>query len=380
MSSVINNSNTNSALVNTLIASDSLMNPSVYSIKPIVPPHAVTYAKCQPSNGSLTAGGTLNFQLNKYGIMSQILLNIQTDISTPRAVLSNHIFSMIEQIDLLSSSRVVSTLTFDQLMAQFSNLPENKLRPIARTALLGDAGTVGVMNYTLPLVFGLLGNVDTQPNNAFLEPMSLRIKWSANLGTDVTLSDVYLNIRYRSYNEESNATILSQNYAKPMLNQLSSRFYTENRLTEAKTAGLATMIVELKNTDCVQNFYVMIKKVGEYFPVAIKSLVFKGSGQEICNLTEGMLQHGKIDTDGFAVGQDAVVATNNLYNIACFQTGTYGDGVLSNLYSLREINAPQITVSFTAETASYEMYVIEDCAVIYSTSSDTGRLDSTLSN
>ena len=68
MSSVVNNSNANSAIVQTIEASESLRNPNVYSTKEIFPPHSMTYSKCESSNGSVTSGGSLNFNLNKYGI------------------------------------------------------------------------------------------------------------------------------------------------------------------------------------------------------------------------------------------------------------------------------------------------------------------------
>ena len=66
MTSIINNSNANSALINTLESSDSMTNPNVYSTKEIYPMSATTWTTNQKSNGVSTAGNQMNFNLNKY--------------------------------------------------------------------------------------------------------------------------------------------------------------------------------------------------------------------------------------------------------------------------------------------------------------------------
>jgi hypothetical protein len=57
---------------------------------------------------------------------------------------------------------------------------------------------------------------------------------------------------------------------------------------------------------------------------------------------------------------------------------------MSNCISLREINAPKITVKFEVANATnlmrYYAYVVEDCSAIYSITSATGALSSSLSN
>ena len=110
MSNVINNSNSNSALVSTLLASDSLMNPSVYSTKEINPPHSVTYSPHQPSNGNTpTQSNTTNFQVNKYGIVAQMLLSYKktATVATEDALTVtfpvNDMFQILEKVELLSS-------------------------------------------------------------------------------------------------------------------------------------------------------------------------------------------------------------------------------------------------------------------------------------
>tara|TARA_R110000850_G_scaffold165835_3_gene290876 strand:- start:1387 stop:2562 length:1176 start_codon:yes stop_codon:yes gene_type:complete len=391
MTSVINNSNSNSALVNTLIASDSLVNPNVYTIKQITPPHAMTYASNLPSTESYGANGNVNFQLNKYGIISQILFNYKKKTAAADDYIgANDIFDCISKIDLLSSSRVVSTLTNFDLMAQFSNLSESKLLPIKRSSLRQPAASASAVDFCIPLVFGFMQDVNTQLNSSFLEPLSIRVTWgtvnkSFSAGdaelTNAVISEASLNIRYKNYNEESVSKILSENYDKPQLNQLSTRFYDENTQPVTASSTLTEVAVELKNTDCVQNFYVIVREVGKTQPLAISDIEFTGSGQQILKMNEFQIQYSKIDHDGFSVGQDIITGANSLFNIAKLQMGLYDSTTMSNMVSLREINAPKITIKFVSvDATNYEVVVVEETAAIYSTSSASGRLDLALSN
>ena len=429
MSNVILSSNANSALCNTLLASNSLMNPSVYSTKTIYPPSSTTYTEHSPSNGNVpTRSNTTNFQLNKYGIVSQILLTYKktyTNGTSGALVLGapqNDFFNCVEKVELLSSSRVVSTLTKIDFMAQFSNLPYNKMTIIQENVLKPrDAVSAGAgaeteeLTFTVPLVFGFMRDMNTQLNSSFLEPMSIRITWgkdwnnSKNFATGVVgnLKSPVLSVRYKNYQEDANSQILAENFDKPTLNMLSTRFYEENRQSILSTSATATsesIDIELKNTECVQDFYVVLVRtaqdgVGASATVAsdildpepqpISSIEFTGSGQEILKLNKEQLGYSKIDVDGFSVGQDPTGSNNKLSNVEKFQTGVYSSAVMSNCISLREINAPKITVKFNIENPTatpitnlmrYYAYVVEDCSAIYSITSATGALSSSLSN
>lgn len=432
MSSVILNSASNSALVNTLNASASLTNPNIYQTAPIYPAHAVTYAQNQPSNGNQPVkGNSTVFQLNKYGIISQILLSYKKTYTngsggdrTGVGTVQNDFFNIVEKVELLSSSRVVSTLTKVDFMAQFSNLPSNKLVVIAENLLnpqlvpgatpgaLADGATSAEMSFTCPLVFGFMKDINTQLNASFLEPLSIRCTWgntwdqasSRAAGVTGNVLSPQLSVRYKNYPEDQNAAIISQNFSNPSLNLLSSRFVNENRgsfLTATNTAYTdASIEVELKNTECVNNFYVVLLESNPNdeggatnsaastelnpAPEKIKSIEFTGSGQEIVSLKSHELAYGRLDTDGFSVGQSVAATANNLSRIAKFQTGVYGDGVLSNTISLREINAPRIKVTFDIESRAnlvrYYLYVVEDCSAIYSITSATGALQVSLAN
>ena len=232
MSSVVNNSNANSAIVQTIEASESLRNPNVYSTKEIFPPHSMTYSKCESSNGSVTSGGSLNFNLNKYGIASQILLHIEkTQLNaagapeaTPTLQLNTgDIFNIIKSVELLSSSRVISTITSADLMAMFSNLDQAEFNVVNSTAITVGATDASRHTFVVPLVFGLFKDINLQPNLSFVEPMSIRVNWgnvnasksSAATGFTVALdqSNTYLQVRYKAYPEDKVAQILDENYS-----------------------------------------------------------------------------------------------------------------------------------------------------------------------
>jgi len=434
MSSVILNSNQNSALVNTLSASASLTNPQVYQTLPLYPPHSVTYSSNDPSNGGTPVkGNSTVFQLNKYGIISQILFTykksytnntggaITAQLQSPQ----NDFFNCVEKVELLSSSRVISTLTKVDFMAQFSDLPTNKMSVIAQNLLkpqevnalansLANGATTPEVSFTAPLVFGFMKEINTQLNASFLEPLSIRVTWATNWDRSIYTGAVaglvgnvlspQLSVRYKNYQEDANAKIISENFANPQLNLLSTQFKDEVRESVLNTSGSATLDasieVELKNTECVENFYVILLKSNpttlaganvttpsaflEATPHVIKSVSFTGSGQEIVNLDSRQLAYARLDTDGFSVGQEETINVNKLSNVAKFQTGVYHEGVMSNTISLREINNPRIKVTFDmdndANRVRYYLYVVEDCSAIYSITSATGSLQVSLSN
>ena len=425
MANVQNNSNANSSLVNTMLGSDSLMNENVYSTSMINPPHALTYSPMDPSNGSVVAdGSTTSFQINKYGIISQILFSYEkqkvsaadADVGTTSIVV-NDVFSVIDKVELLSSSRVISTLTRYDLMAQFSSLPQDHFTPIdegcvkPRDIITSTGNLTKSVKYTIPLVFGFMLKQNTQLNASFLEPLSIKVYYGkTTLPTGITNNVISvinpkLMVRYKNYQEEATAKILAENYSNPTLNMLLCRYYDENRsslITVATTAApeLRTLQVELKNTDCVEDFYfVLVKSAlgasatvpGDYTnftPQPITNLKFSGSGQEFCNLDVAQLNYGRIGSYGFSHALNETATGSNLARIKTFQTGIYDDHVVSNTMSLREINNPLVEVQFMADNgdatstnaAQYSLYVVEKCSSIYSVNSATGSLAISLSN
>lgn len=410
MSSVVNNSNANSAIVQTIEASESLRNPNVYSTREIFPPHSMTYSKCESSNGSVTSGGSLNFNLNKYGIASQILLHIekiQVDANgdpkpAPSLQLNEgDIFNIIKSVELLSSSRVISTLTSADLMAQFSDMDQAEFNVVQSTAIVVGTDAAARHTFVLPLVFGLFKDINLQPNLSFVEPMSIRVNWG-NVGASLSAtavgftnkldqSNTYLQVRYKAYPEDKVAQILDENYSQPELNQLANRFYNENQVAFTSDGTAKDHVVDLKNTDAVKDFYIVVRQAytnaegvagqGRYSPIKINSVKFTGSGQEILNLTEHETPYLKLNPYGNAETVNLVIGVFAMGRIVKIQTGVNHRDAMTNCFSLREINAPRITVNVTGTNGqAYTIDVVEDCLAIYSTSSATGRMNLSLSN
>ena len=425
MSSVINNSNANSAIVQTLDASVSKRNPQIYSTKEIYPAHSMTYVKNEKTNGSVTSGNSINFNLNKYGIASQILLHLEKDVVTdatppiPDTAATLHqgdIFTIIKSVELLSSSRVISTLTSNDLMAQFSDMSQDEYNVVFQKAInVGQTAGTGKFVFVLPLVFGLFKDINTQPNLSFVEPMSLRVNFNVvnnyllagNANSVASLNDqnCYLQVRYKAYPESSVAEVIDQNYSEPELNQLSQRFYDENSIVKTITAAAGAdtgkssdeVSIDLKNTDAVTDFYVVVRQKlgggqvvaneGDNSPYPINSIKFTGSGQDILDLSQDELAYARLTENGNAIAPIGTsTSTFGITNVVKIQTGLAHKNAMSNCFSLREINAPRITINYetplvkAGKSKTYEISVVEDCLAIYSTSSATGRQVLSLTN
>lgn len=431
MTSIINSSNSNSALIQTVEASDSRVNPSIYNVKEVNPTYANTWVSNQPVNGSAEANRVQNYNLQKYGIIQQMLLTYTKEYTATQGsaassvtVPAGDVFNVISKVELLSSSRVVEILTTEDMAAQFSNLTAGEYGVIEETCLGarvmattapaggGQAGDDKVTStYVVPLHFGFMNDPNLNLNSSFLETLSLRVTWGSDLrnftvpaggGTQATfpatstfaMSNVELKILYKSMGEAPTAELLAANYSADSLVQVSTRFYDENRVDQAGSATPDPTKVELKNTDCVEAFYVMAREIvstaasataqttGYGAPIAITSLTFTGSGQEILTLKEHEIPYTRLQKNGWSTSTGTKeVGSAGLENIAKIQNGLYKSDCLSNTMSLREINAGQISVTFAQEAGkNYQVTVSEECTAIFQTASNTGRLSLALSN
>jgi len=404
MSSAVNNSNSNSALINTINASSSKMNPDVYSTKTIYPAAATVYQKTDSNSGSIGNGKTLSFQLLKYGIAQQILLTYTK--GNLHGTDAYDWLEVIDRIELLSSSKVVDTLTNKDILAQLSNLTYSQFKPI-NDSLIGGRDAVqngtGKYYFTVPLVFGFMEDPNTNLNLQFNENMSIRVKFGPNsdLSKDANntnaVQDCYLNVRYKNYNEADYSEILTQNYNESELSVMVRGFYDENTsigtvAANAKNNGVNGTPVQLKNTDCVNSFYVMVRKVqgttaivNEALPIT--RVVMTASGQDIFDLRREEFGYSKLCMNGFSVNGSSGSSCENVVKI---QTGLYEGGLdggpQSNTMSLRELNNPIITVYFDVATVdqnnarTYEVDVVEDSLKIVSTVSSSGRMQVALTN
>ena len=424
MTSIINSSNTNSALIQTVEASDSMSNPSVYNVKPVNPTYAATWVKNIPINGNAKASSTQNWNLQKYGIIQQILFSYTKTITVGTAagnykIEPHDIFNVIDKIELLSSSRVVAILTAADLAAQFSNLQADEFACVQKTCLTErtNSGTPATgtfkETYVVPLHFGFMDDVNLNLNSSFLETLSVRVSYGPHIqnhtripetGSDTAtvaasneLTEVHLRVLYKSLPESATAQMLAQNFSSDSLVQVSTRFYDENpEFQTGELTGEKSVDVDLKNTDCVESFYVMARLngrttsgndrnagFGPFLPIT--EVKMTGSGQEILTLGERELPYTKLKANGWPTSLG--MSGNNAYdaaglgNIVKVQQGLYGCHKLSNTLSLREVNAPRISVKADFESATeYRIDVCEHTTAIYQIASNTGRLALALSN
>lgn len=390
MSSIINNSNANSSLINTLNASDSKMNPNVYSTKTIYPSSAVVYQRTDKSSGTIGASQTITFDLLKYGIAQQMLL-CYTKEGAGGALEAYDFMDVIDRIELLSASKVIDTLTNRDILAQLSDLENSQYYPLSES-LTKARGARASHLFCLPLVFGFFKDINTNLNLQFNEPMSIRIKFGGNPNNASAgvsaLTSCYLKLRYKAYNEGDYSEILTQNYNDPEMNQMITGFYDESVVSVTIKAGetnngINGTKVELKNTDCVNDFFVIVRKQNTTTasaPVPISRVRFTASGQDVFDLDGGEMFYSKLCENGFSV----VGPTDATQNVAKIQVGLWehlGSGTQSNTLSLRELNNPVISVFFDGTAGdAYDVVVCERILKIVSTISSSGRIQTSLTN
>lgn len=408
MSNAILSSNANSSLINTLMGSESVRNTSVYSTEEITPPHASTYQKCETNSSGVAQGGrTQNFPIMKYGYLQQVLLCWSKDFTVAVAPgtsvecsPANDVIRCIDTVDLMSSGRVVSQMTGDDLFAAFSDLSESESIPIRATALGarsvsvptgGTALTAATIKYCVPIVFPQFEEVNTQLNCQFLEGLTIRVKWGSITNhsatpTAASIQDdsMYLRLRYKAYAEEQVSEVLASNFDSPELAQLSARWYSEPPQTFTASGTTAKVTVQLKNTDCVQDFFTMCylnDPATSYACAKIDNIQFVASGQTLVEMSQEELLYARLGEHGWSHSQD-INAGGSAMNVAKVQNGLYAWGKLSNTLSLRELNNPQVIVNISGlvSGSQYSVRVCEKCTAIFSTTSATGKYNIALSN
>jgi hypothetical protein len=386
MSQIILNSAENSALIQTLQQSDSKVIPSIYSTKEVYAPSATTWFNQSPSSGGQpSAGSSLTYDLNKYGIAEQMLFTFRVVATSPNVPAANdricapagYVYELIDRVDFLSSSRVISTLYSEDLRAQHVNLSPAALAPLVQTALgarfgPGVAAPPGTSqltaDYCLPIVFGFMKDINTQPNLSFMESCQVRITFKQpqsfyfadNTGKQIS-SDAanpqlnvspitatglsftpgsgiagtlpVLQVRYKQYGEADTAQLLAENYNAEQLNMLTTRCFRENpvsfQVTNVANVADATPTVvniDLRNVDVVKAYYVFVTRdrsgqaaTEDFRTVAgvrtanqcfdIQSIKLTASGQEICTIGSTQNLYSRLTENGHAYNAVAAGAT-----------------------------------------------------------------------
>ena len=216
-----------------------------------------------------------------------------------------------------------------------------------------------------------------------------------NIGSSAsTVKECSLKVRYINMPESQVAKTISENYDAPELNILSSRFVDESPQTKSvnnsNTASVETVTVQLKSTECVEEFYCMVYKdvIDNAADLALASIIsveFKSSGQSICEFSAEELQHVNMYENGWAAAANYTTSDSGSYdNVVKVPLGYFTDDKLSNMASLREMSNPEIVIKFNAPANAaaviYRASVVEKCAALYAINSSSGRISLSLSN
>ena len=431
MANILLQSAENSSLLQTLNQSESKVIPSIYSTKEIYAPSATSWFNgLTPISSNVVAGGSLTWNLPKYGFLEQMLLSFTYDFTStgnPAAdvyqVIPNGAgYNLIDRIEFLSSSRVISTLYAQDLIALHSNLRTDQLYPIQRTFINGATGAVGdgagagkdvSRTFVLPIVFGFNNDINTVQNLSFNEPCQLRVvlgstfavstqytlagdvkTFSAAPAGTASISSPTLGLRYKLYSEADNAMLLAENYSEPQLNQLTLRQYRENPKMVTAVGSKISADINLRNVDVINAFYVFVKaesvaqEDGAEDDIndlqEITSITLTASGQEICKIDAQSNYYSKITENGYSI-VPYIVGSIGYENVFKVQTGLWensGGGAWSNGWSARELNnlVLKVEANTIRATANYMVYVCETTSTILSTSSNTGRVVNSLVN
>ena len=263
MSAPVLNSNANSALISTLSSSDALVNPFEYSLEKMLPFGASYTTDCLPVQGSgqsFGASSVIDFDLPKWGMLRNICLNFQV-IQTNTMVKTSDIgaIGLIENIELLSSSRRILNLSHKDLLCLYSDYPSQQKGAIVTNVLaIPETCTLTAANneaglgktYSINIPFSLMMNHKLNPNLLFQEPQRVRITLSdlvigtIALASHVTatqaITSVYnpsLKAEYFNPPRELEDKTIQENYGDGSLSVVCYDFHDENVSVAGTSVG-----------------------------------------------------------------------------------------------------------------------------------------------
>lgn len=435
MSNTIINSNSNSALVSTLIESDeAIVNPFTYAEKNIVPPHSVQLVSVPPLNtGNLVANGTIDFDIPKQGVLRRAVLDciFKKSIDSVTQSPTGFLFAF-ESIELLSSGRRISLLTTEGILAKISDMPASVKQAYRQALNMGPTGltTNGVQDYRvlLPLDFFFTDNSKYSLITNFVEPLRVRVKFSdlkihiknsATTDHQPTITQCNLQLEYRELPNQYTDSLIEQNYGDGMLTQLISQMNYE---TPATTTLTSTETVEevfeidLKENGAVKAMYVMVyvphsqqpgtrlttiqKEVNK--PMNVKTLKLEAGGQTIMEVAGEYLQYwGRTENSkeryygsGGTIGSGADDKDDGTQHVYKVDFGM-GREDTTNVISFRELSNKKLTVTMLREKNDASGFghglttlrgktavcqVVYETAQLMTTQSSSGRINLSLSN
>lgn len=438
MSNTIINSNSNSALVSTLLESENaVVNPFIYAEKNIVPPHSVQIVSIPPLNtANIVANGTLDYDVPKQGVVRRMLLDciftkqVNADVCSP-----TNFLNAFESIELLSSGRRISLLTREGILAKISDLPYQQRQAYVNAFHMNahdhlTAADKMAHRVVFPLDFFFTDSNKYALITNFLEPLRVRVKLSGlnfqiDNGTALkppVASQVNLMLEYRELPNVFTDKLIEQNYGDGMLTQLINQltYETPKTFTMTSTTSESQKIeVELKETGAVKSMYIICEvrsegqqanppttaiQQGMDIPLPFVSVKLEAGGQVIMDVPAEYLQYwGRTCDDrtkyytNASVGSNSATNKTDNHNIQFVYKIDFGMGKedTSNVVSFRELSNKKLVVHLLRELDDADgfghgfaglqgktatLQVIYETAQLMTTQSSTGRINLSLSN
>ena len=434
MSNTIINSNSNSALVSTLMESnEALVNPFTYAEKNIVPPHSVQIVSVPPLNtGNLVANGTIDFDIPKQGVLRRAVLDcIFKKAAASETQCPTGFLFAFESIELLSSGRRISLLTTEGIMAKMSDMPLG-VRTAYRNALnMGSTALTngGVQDYrvVLPLDFFFTDNSKYSLITNFVEPLRVRVKFSdlrfqvdnsVTADHPPTITQCNLQCEYRELPNQFTDTLIEANYGDGMLTQLISQTTYEtpkNFIMPSTTTHEEVIEIDLKENGAVKAMYIMVyvphteqaatrvttDQINYNKPLPIKTVKLEAGGQTIMEVAGEYLQYWGRSENGkdryHATGGYLSSDGDNIDNLHHVYKVDFGMGRedTTNVISFRELSNKKLTVTLLRELSNgtgfghglatlqgdtAKCQVVYETAQLMTTQSSSGRINLSLSN
>lgn len=397
---IINQSNQNSSLVNSLMdATASVSNPFAYSIERQLPFHGLQYIRHDPVNASsFGASSTIDFDLTKFGFLRSAIFSWKTTPPThTEDVPPSGTLNSIDRIELMSASRRLAVMDRHALKCAISDLPadvrSNYLKGLhsLSSGKQMPAGEAYDSHLFIPMAF--FCNVKNSLALSFTEPVKLRIVMSNQQygvsKNDTTyakqtmaLSAPELYCEYRILDSETEDATIENNFDS-VLTQLSYDYVTETESVGTLTASSdLEMNVEIKDPGVVSAAYVIVScdyadvhtkngtaetgatlatnMVAAEQPLILSDLSFKASGQDIipANTPARIFElygrrnlSSEFHASGFGNTYQSRDDPTNLHCVYKLDFGLDSDNRYnSGGISLRELNNP--TISCTVRMAS----------------------------
>lgn len=404
MNSVLS-SNSNSAMISTLSQSEAMVNPSDYSLNKIYPFTSFQQVVIPPLNqsASYTTNSQLSFDLNKYGILTSIILKVQgshtgntggTGATTTGGYSKLGWLNAIKEVELLSSSRSVQKLSKWDILATFSDMPLSVKKSFVEAIKGGNYSaqndSVLVQSHTmyLPLVFPILQNRMSSSGGAnlsFQEPMRLIVRldndaWcftgTSNAKVSTSLTSVEAICNYINYDAQEEDKLLNSNYGDGQMSILTYNFHDESPTSSGLTGATQGKLLEceIKDTSVVSDIYFYVAPTASSIqsltganivkasvdvvevPRELTNVKLVASGQTIIDCDAKLLELWGRPTDkdffGVGVNQNTIGSTtpnfddvglNYVYKIQLGQS--LDKSFASGGFSLRELNNVKLSVN-----------------------------------